>query len=812
MMSTIEQRITEIQHWLAKGEAERPERALEELIRQMGSADLSEWRREIQDSIQQFRPKRRRNLSRILESKAGGGDSARVPDSDAPSTKPTQQAPARASASAPDPEFAADFRRALDALRQRHIFQWSTFYRDCLSEYFGRFLDEVRRVPAHDSGRSLTEPLVDHTLDAFSQGYGFTRGKHDHREAVRKSLNGLSRFLALPLDFYSIRSSASSDHGTVSALRLLVSASVSGILEGYSSASFGQQTGSAVLPRFERSWLHYMAFLTPRHAEGVIDRLEAGPLADGLRTSVLPLLDALQQFHDQPDDEFSPLPVAGQYMWQQRRLDITVRPPRNAASQRLIEVNAFLDDGFVSTADLDDAARRQVTLVIAPLKPDVRKVASERMGLAEIVVPAGEAREETANQAFRVWNAAVRELRSTWSSTAPLVFNFAREFPLHDQNRNRATVFHVARTSVRDLLRTFERRNGVRLWCSVRRSGKTTACLDLDSTSGDSTIVSQTCGVAPSPDDTSFFQSVRVAVENGGMISGTFVQDAVAACAPPRADEHKRLVLVIDEYDALFGLLRTAVDEKASIRHTVVQPILNQLMTFSYDNLLVFLGQPPDAHFILMDQNQLAPYVQQDPFPLFEHAPQTTTGEFSELVRKILAERIEYSARFLDALFEETAGHPYLTANVLGEFVEWLIETRRPQLGLRVKDTDFAEFADQKLNTDRILLSPDYDFFRHAAAEAMSAPGYWANPWLFTAYWVLRELSNDESSEFRVERAGFPELMRRIPVPQGEPVPDFNETLRSASQANFLSYDDDWVRVRIPTLGRIAAAVRPRVT
>ena len=499
-------------------------------------------------------------------------------------------------------------------------------------------------------------------------------------------------------------------------------------------------------------------------------------------------------------------------MWQQRRLDITVRPPRNAASQRLIEVNAFLDDGFVSTADLDDAARRQVTLVIAPLKPDVRKVASERKGLAEIVVPAGEAREQTASQAFKVWDAAVGALRSTWSSTAPLVFNFAREFPLHDQNRNRATVFHVARTSVRDLLRTFERRNGVRLWCSVRRSGKTTACLDLDSTSGDSTIVSQTCGVAPSPDDTKFFQSVRVAVENGGMISGTFVQDAVAACAPPRAHEHKRLVLVIDEYDALFGLLRTAVDDRPSIRHTVVQPILNQLMTFSYDNLLVFLGQPPDAHFILMDQNQLAPYVQQDPFPLFEHAPQTTTGEFSELVRKILAERIEYSARFLDALFEETAGHPYLTANVLGEFVEWLIETRRKQVGLRVTDADFAKFADQKLNTNRILLSPDYDFFRHAAAEAMSASGYWANPWLFTAYWVLREMSNDESGGFRVERAGFPELMRRMPVPQGEPVPDCNEILRSASQANFLSYDDDWVRVRIPTLGRIAAAVRPRVT
>ena len=808
-MSTIEERITEIGHLLAKGEAERPEQELEALIRQMGSAELSEWRPEIENSIKRFRPKRRRNLSSVLESKTGNG-SGRAPDGKEPSTGSTSREPVRANTT-PDPELAAGFRRALDELRERHIFQWSTFYRDCLAEYLGRFLDEMRRMPL-DGGRSLSAPLADHTRDAFSQGYGFTRGKHGHDEAVRKSLNGLSRFLALPLDFYSVRSSASSDHESASAFRLLVSAAVSGILEGYSSALFGQQTGNAVLPRFQRSWMHYVAFLIPRHAEGVVDRLEAGPLADGLRASVLPLLDALHRFHDRPDYDYHPLPVAGQYKWLQRRLDITVRPPRNAASQRLIEVNAFLDDGFVSTADLDDAARRQVTLVIAPLKPDVRKIASERKELAEILVPAGETREEVATQAFDVWNAAVAALRSGWSSTAPITFNFAREFPLHDQNRNRATVFHVARTSVRDLLRTFERRPGVRLWCSVRRSGKTTACLDLDSTSGDSNIVSQTCGVAQSPDDMKFYQLVREAVENGGMVSSRVVEDAGATCAPPIDDEDKRLVLVIDEYETLFGLLGTAVDREPSIRHTVVQPILNQLMTFSYDNLLVFLGQQPDAHFILMDQNQLAPYVQQDSFPLFEHGPQTTTGEFSELVRKILAERIECTARFLDALFAETAGHPYLTANVLGEFVEWLIEKRKPQLGLRVRDADFAEFADDKLNADQILLSPDYEFFRHAAASAMSAQGYRDNPWLFTAYGVLRELSNDGSGGFRVERTGFPELVRRVPVPQGEPVPNCNEILRTASQANFLSYDDDWVRVRIRTLGRIAAAVRPNLT
>ena len=806
-MPTIDDELTQINHLLAKGEAERPERKLTDLIRQMDSLSLAEWRPEIEKSIGRFRPKRRRDLSRVLESKTGAGDTWKETEDKRTSSAREPAAPYTV---APVADLAADFRVALDELRERHIFQWATFYRDCLGKHLKLFLEESGNLPADDSGSWLSTPLAKHTRDMFSQGYEFARdGDHGHDEAVRKSLNGLSRFLALPLDFYSVRSSDSSEYGSASALRLLTSAAVSGILEGYSSALFGQRTGSNILPRFQRQWMHYMAFLTPRHAKSVVDHIETGPLGDGLRASVLPLLDALQRFHDRPDDDYRPFPVGGQYSWYQRRLDVTVRPPQNASSQRLVEVSAFLDDGFVSTADLDDAARRQVTLVIAPLKPDVRKIVSERKELAGIVVPAGQARGDVASQAFRVWDAAVVALRSEWSSTSPITYNFARDFQLHDPNT--AKYLHVARTSVRDKLRTLERQRGVRLWCSVRRSGKTTACLDLGSTTGDSIIVSQTCGVAPSEDDRKFYERVRAVLANGGMVSGTFVTDVVSTCAPID-DENKRLVLVIDEYESLFGLLRTTVEANPNIRYTVVQPILNQLMMFSYDNLLVFLGQQPDAHFILMDQNQLAPYVKQDPFPLFEHAPETTTGEFSELVRKILGGRIECAASFLDALFEETAGHPFLTANVLGEFVQWLIEKRRPQLGLRVRGTDFNEFAKQRLNGDRIMLSPDYEFFRNGAAGALSAQGYRDNPWVFTVYWVLRELASTGTGAFRVERAGFRDLMSRIPVPQGGRLEDCNKMLRSASQANFLSYDDDWVRVKIRTLGRIAVAVQPKLT
>ena len=817
-MGTIEATLTDIKDRMARAQRELPERLLTELMEQAGPAVLSEWRTDIMDLVDQFQKKRRRRLLEVYRARTGAVDGGADIDAERPAESYV--------AIGPDSDLVIAFRRALDQLRQRHIFQWSTFYRDCLTTHLGLFFDEMRDLSPSDSGDALADPLAAHAREVFTSGYDYACEKgHGHDDALRKAVNGLSRFLALPLEFYTARSSSVSDSRSVLALRLLLSSALSGILRGCASASFGTTMGRTILPRYQRQWMHSVAFLIPHHVERVIDGLESGPLSDGLRTSVLPLLDALQKFFDRRDESYFPLPVTGQYSWNDRRLDVAVHPPPDAEPQRLIEASAFLEEGFVSTAKLEDAVRRQVKLVIAPLRPDLQRVVNESGSLEAVVVPVeaarsglgdpgGAAREErrrrtVADHAFKCWDNAVFALRSRLEKSSPITYNFAREFPLTDPGK--AKFFHVARTSVRDLLRTFERRNGVRLWCSVRRSGKTTACLDLGSTTGDSTIVPQTCGQSQTEDATRFYERVSEAVSAGRMVSRTFVTDVVMNCAPIDV-ENRRIVLVLDEYETLFEHLDAAAEERL-IRYNVVQPILNQLVSFSYDNLLVFLGQKPDAHFILMDQNQLAPFVKQDPFPLFEHRAGTATGEFADLVAgKILAARIECTAGFLDALFAETAGHPYLTVNVVSGFVDWLIDQRRPQLGLRVESDDFEEFADHGLDADRIGMSHDYEFFKHAVALAMSERGFKANPWLFATYWVLRQLSSDGSSAsktFGIERSRFPELMREIPVPDGGRLPDHAEILRSASQANFLSYDDRTVTVKIRTLGRIAAAVRP---
>ena len=797
-MPTIEETLTQIQSRLDAGQALWPEQRLTELIEQMGPAELSDWRTDIEMLVNKFHKKRRNTLWKFYSEQIG-----------AP-REPAAQSPEIAGpyvTIGPESPLVRDFKHTLQQLREYHIFHWSTFYRDGLASHFEKFLTQLRRVAPDDLADALADPLAEHARDVFSAGYDHTRRKgHVHEDAIRRAVNGLGRFLALPLELYAARSSTASDSQSAFALRLLLSAAVTGILKGCSLASFDNETGRAILPRFPRSWMHCAAFLLPRHAEGVIDGLASGSLSDGLQTSVLPALDGLQKFFDVPATDYFPLPVTGQYSWSRRRLDIAVRPPANA--QRLIEVSAFLEEGFVSTSDLEDATGRQVTLVIAPLRPDVQKVLSERPALHAIVVPADRDRLRTAERGFAVWREAVDKLRSRLNRNSPITHNFAQEFPL--QKPDKARFFHVARTSVRDLLRTFERGNGVRLWCSVRRSGKTTACLDLDSTSGDSKIVSQTCGDELRwPGARRFYESVRQALKAGEMLSETFVKEAVSDCAAPVDVENRRVVLVLDEYETLFGHLDAAAENSRLIRFNVVQPILNQLASFAHENLLVFLGQKPDAHFILMAQNQLAPYVTQMPFPLFEHMSGTTNGEFSALVNKILGERVECASGFLDALFEETAGHPFLTANVLVEFVDWLMEKKRPQSSLSVNREDFVEFAKHRLKALQIGKNSPFGWFAKTAQDAMSVRGFRDDSWLFAAYWVLRTLSSGSVDEFGMQLADFQEMIKRIPVPHEGELPDTYELLQSASQANFLDLDDGHVSVKIRTLGRIASAVRP---
>jgi hypothetical protein len=349
------------------------------------------------------------------------------------------------------------------------------------------------------------------------------------------------------------------------------------------------------------------------------------------------------------------------------------------------------------------------------------------------------------------------------------------------------------------------------LWCSVRRSGKTTASLDLGTTTGDSTIVNQTCETTGQIADASlFYDSVCDALGSGRQLASTYFAEVVERAIGERASSGGRAVFVLDEYETLFGRLKSAVAREPELRYTVAQPLLNQMVAFTRDNLLVFLGQQPNAHFILMDQNQLSSYVEQDPFPLFDHYEGTGQGELSELVRKVLTDRVSVDSSFVDALHAETAGHPYLTVNILVEFVEWLIEKQRSVSSLQLDGDDFARFSKQKLRPRNVSVSPEYRFFREAVGEALSAEARSATPWLHAIYSCIRGVARASPETFSCRRADFEAIVERAHLP--EIGWDADPLLSTGSQANFLAYDDDEVWPKITLLARLTAVTRGRVT
>lgn len=795
----IEERLTSIERELRQGRGERPEEMLKQLMLEMPRETLSQWKATLEPVIDRFMPKRKRRLRAFLDAEISG-QPAEVRETVANS--------AYASALAVETvDYEAEFRSQLEDLSRRHIFQWATSYRDCLFEHFDRYLSRMKKQPQTSPETELRRCLSEHSHAIFAKGYGHERDAKNtaHDRAVHKSIGGLERFLELPLDYYISQTSNSYRQRPVLALRKLFSAACLGIIEGYAKVRFGAEHGGLLLPKFSYRWGYNLAFLTPAAAKEMTGLLDVGPLTEGIKCSVIPLLDSIDRLIHKPREDYFPLPLSSRFSWRDRLLDIGLRAPLSVSSHPLMEARAYLDAESASTRALREARSRNMALVVTPLKPDARAFVRDKEELGDIVVEAdGAESRAVADKAEQVWGRRIYDLRSKRLGEA-ISHNVARLFPISEVNL--MPFYRVQRTSVRNLARTFDRtKNGVRLWCSVRRSGKTTACFGLDFTGTNFVIIPQTCGTGPTANARGFFDKVCKAVESGALLAENFVDVSVAECSPV-PDDGKRKVLIVDEYETLFAFLRAASEQNAYVRFTVVQPLLNQLVEFARDNLLVLLGQQPDAHFILMDQNQLAPYVRQEPFPLFEHDTGTRAGEFSELVGKILTEGIGFDPGFLDGLHRETAGHPFLTVNVLCSLVDWLIEQKRPYRGLKLHHQDFAEFRETRLKTNLMAMSQDFAFFRHAIEQAMSERGYHDNPWLFTVYWVLQAISRSAPDDLSVPRSSLPDLLNRIPAPG--PLPDHLEILRTATQANFLQCSEEDVGVKIRTLGRMAAAIRP---
>ena len=809
----FDERLAQIKAMLVPTKLNDAERALMSLLDRVHPDVLRMHRSDLLEVADQFtgylrpgkrpgkRTKRlREKIEDILEkgtnSMISVGFEQTVPDC---STGTTSPALSRSSLPEAKPEGVGPLRKALEELSDRHIFQWSTFYQDRLAEHFDRLLHEISTHSLEHDSTSIASAFAEHSRDIFSKGYNFVRRNTTSDEALRKSLNGLSHFLDLIVRLYSSRrSSSNSEHHEC--LRLLVSSAIRGILEGYGSVQFGDRSGYSVLPVWQRQWLRYIVFVTQLDGTKLVENLERGSLKAGLQSSLLPFLRALERVSESIKADGIVLPVASSYIWARRRFDITLRCSRLSGFEQSFEATVFLEEGFFGLSDVEDAIGRQARLVIAPLGSDVLRIIKGRARLSKMVVSAKEQEPgEVSNLAFEVLRSAL-----PLGEESPMLFNVARDFPLKRPGLLR--FFQVHRTSVRRLLQTSERSTGIRLWCSVRRSGKTTACFHMASTYGDSEVIPQTCGPKQQDnDDTFLYGQIREVLRNGDIIDPNFVVNAISTCSPSGDIQGKKVVLIVDEYESLFGLLRTSLERKPDLRYPVIEPLLNQLTEFSRDNLLVFLGQQPDAYFLLMSQNQLAPLIEQDTFPLFVH--DASVGEFAELVRRILpGNAIRYSPAFVDALYRETAGHPWLTITVLDDFNQWLIDDRNARAGVQVSDTDFQDFVQARLGPTSLFTSGIHRVTREMVTEAIKLETRQSEPWLYSVYRILQQICQINPESFRVSRVDFDNMIRSLPLPSNALNLNRLDILRTASKANFLFHDEEWVGVRVRTLGRLASA------
>ncbi|AXV76128.1 hypothetical protein CJO76_03610 [Ralstonia solanacearum] len=391
-----------------------------------------------------------------------------------------------------------------------------------------------------------------------------------------------------------------------------------------------------------------------------------------------------------------------------------------------------------------------------------------------------------------------------------MTHNFAGDFPLDDPDFRRQ--FMVERHSVKSLLQEFEGSVGIHLWCSVRRSGKTTAAQELADASGKSVVVAQTMDRVPREPLKNIFSSrLREAFEAHKELSDDFFVQVVRECmlASTAADQGgRRIVFIIDEYESLFALLDAYVRNDLGLKVMVALPLLSQMVDFATRNLLIFMGQRPDAYLVLSAQNQLSPLVQQYRFPLFDHVNNARDTEFTQLLSYVLSDRLPFDASFATAVFEETSGHPYLTVNLMVDFCDWLIGTKFRITGEALSAQQFTSFVKDRLTPAALKRSPHYGFFHGQMAEYLSERARTEEPWLASIANILRLIADKHPRNFTATFSNYEQWAEPVSVVARMTAA---RLLTTGSQANFLEEKGGSVLPGIRLLARLAGSAAPTI-
>ena len=816
---SFEEQLQAIEAMVRAVQVEKAENQLRALIETgLSRQELVDNNERIKTTIACFLKKRQKRLALVLAQAMlsnGSSEATKPASTDTPSTAAAaDELDAERVAGEDDAEkYLTELQQWLDDLSERHIFQWASYYRDMVEGVF----DDAPTLMAHLPDRvsmlsSMREMLRAHVADTFGKGY-----QHAVRTCAEsvitpldKAKGGLHSFLELPIQCYSSDISIIREMAPSRLLRDLCSSFLAGILVGFADVSFGDFSGHELLVDGFPRWSQYLAFLNKDDLERVIAALPTGELRTAIYYNVLPLAAAVDTLMTR-DDGSPCVPAYSNYDYSRSNLEITLRVLITGQVPPYLAVHCYLDSARASLPGLQMSARRGAALVLASLDDSSSSKVDLDESLKKVVintsVHAHKGYEAAVGRCRSILRAALTELIGPSIPDAPLEYNPARVFPL--TRPDYMQYFLVHRTSVRRLLEGYERNNGVHLWCSVRRSGKTTACFDMGTTE-DSQLVVQTCGRHPSPGADSFWQELRDVMDAETRLSRNFVRDAVIKCAAVGEESSRRTILLLDEYETLFEQLKNETKRHPASKYDIAIPLLDQLADFASSNLLVLVGQRPDAHYVLMDQNPLSPLVEQDQFPLFEHSQGSRDSEFALLIDRILGTNLEWNNDFADAVYAETSGHPYLTVNLLTTLVDWLIREQFPPSHVHLSAGLFGRFAGEELVPKRIAANSDFELFHNYFHEGLGQTGRTSYPWVHLVYVLLRAIARESPRTMRLSKDDATAVLEKAGATDLDLNPD--SVLRNAALANFLSIDETGTASpRIPLMCRIAGTVRAGV-
>lgn len=801
MSRTIEAVLAECEDWLARGEVNRAFDSLLTLLQQGSKEDLARLQGPIQEITGKFLKNKKRDLTNALQKRLG-----------------EQVASAKTEvgrSAAPGPSgllaFEASLQDRLDALSKWHIFQWSTYYRD---ELRGIMADTVRLLNAGldaDAAFDLIGRLVQaHSSEIFTKGYSFVSAQSWATSdlATGKSLAGLRAFLDLPVEIYADESSRISSPKDCRILRRATSRMLAGILIGFAETDLGQASAPELLRRTIKSWAPALPLLEESDFDRISNALDLEQLAAVLGRPLRVLIRALDEASAK--SSVDPVVVLSAFVnLDDSSIDMTLRPTADSSDTKPLEI-AILS-GSMETVRHQIEQRVKLGFIACVTE----KPASTYWGgkfvpkpIADVVVPVPDGTSDATSFLLERLRLRFYESSVVVQPSTPLRTNIAERFPL--ENPTLLTFFRVERPSIRALETVLSTRTGVLLWCSVRRSGKTTGVSELANAIQEKSAVFQRCeltGIDKS--SRMLFERVCDALDDLKPLPRDFLRKLVAQAAPMGVAQARGSILILDEYDRLFGRLRAAGRRNEDARHLVIQPLLDQLVEYATENLLILLGQQPNAHYIFMDQNQLSAYVQQEPYPLFSHEQGTSRGEFWELISRTFQQTLRFEPSFANAIHDETGGHPFLTVNLLRDYVDWLISRKVVPSQVTLTRSQFDEFAVTHLNSRSISLCRHYEYFRSAASEALSDDGASDSPWAHATYSLVRELGlHGSGPKMAVARKQIEERVTRVLDNVGLAGFTCESFVASAAQSNFVEVWDDMIAAKIPLLARIAAATR----